>query len=267
MLYESMATVLPFVKEFVVMDIGSTDGTKETLLGIVNANPKVKLLTRPEWPKIDANVFATLANELVEYCQYDNVWYLQADEIWHEKLLRLTNEKLKQGIFDLAFWRIQYRENFQIIKWFPHIVHRIGNKSNFNFVGDGMNSDRYLEPPICSNYGGEYFLRWGEMGQEGIKGYEDEMILDVSLVGGFRDNIVRRRELHSPFWHESNDIEGMNRQAWMNREYKNDNWIKTDSPYMVPNIMKYHLGKTTYEIRPELIEDIKNDDTLKWLNY
>jgi hypothetical protein len=119
------------------MDLGSDDGTLETLRVIAEANQKVKLV-HGHWPEIDAAAFATLANQLVAECKHDNVLYYQADEIWHEDLLKLTREKLDQGKFDLTFWRIQFRENFQAIKWFPHPVHRVGRKGSFNFIDDGM---------------------------------------------------------------------------------------------------------------------------------
>ncbi len=83
--------------------------------------------------EIDANVFATLANDLVAMCQYENVLYYQSDEVWHEDLLELMRQSFEQDIFDLSFWRIQYRENFQKVKWYPHPVHRVGKKRQIQF--------------------------------------------------------------------------------------------------------------------------------------
>lgn len=111
-LYESMATLLPLADEFLVLDLGSTDGTLETLREIESYNPKVKVLTG-DWPTIDAGVFATLANDLIAQCRYDKVLYYQSDEIWHEDLLARTEDMLRGGSSDLRFWRIQYKRNFQ----------------------------------------------------------------------------------------------------------------------------------------------------------
>lgn len=263
-IFESMASLLPFVDEFLVMDLGSDDGTFETLEAIASKNKKVKL-EQGEFYNIDANVFATLANDLIAICKYDNVLYYQADEIWHQNLLRLMAKKFEDNIFDLSFWRIQYRENFQIVKWFPQVVHRVGHKNNFNFDGDGMNSDRYMEPPICSDYGGSYFQEWGNMGQEGVKPYVDQMITDVSLVGGFLENIPERRGLHAPFWHEEPTIEGELGTKWMLRERDNPNWLKTESPYNLPYILRWHVGRTKYNLRPELLQRLKDDTSIKML--
>jgi hypothetical protein len=257
-----MAGVLALVDEYVVMDLGSTDGTLGLLERIAEANPRVKL-KRGSWPSTDANAFAVLANDLMRHhCQHPVCWYHQADEVWHEDLLQLTQARFEAGETDLRFWRVQYRDNFQRVKWFPHFVHRVGVKGErFNFVGDGMNTDRYLEPPVCSDYGGEYFMRWGEMGQEGIKPYTAQMVLDVSLVGGFRDNIVERRALHAPFWHEEPHVEGKPASQWYADALANPDWTREESPYDIPAVMRYHVGKVRYEVRQDLFEALCEDRT------
>lgn len=262
-LFESMASLLPFVSEFVVMDLGSDDGTLEILDDIARHNGKVRLLVRSKgFPKTDAGVFADLANELIDKCQEDNVLYYQADEVWHEDLLGRMAGYFEQGKFDLSFWRIQYRDNWQKVKWFPHLVHRVGRKDGtFTFIGDGMTSDRTWDAEICSQYDGSWFMKWGKFHQEGIKPYVNDMIMDVSMVGGFRDTIPMRRALHAPFWHETPDIEGTPADQWLKREKRNPDWTKTESPYNLPAIMRWHVGRTRYELRPELLEAIKENKT------
>ncbi len=273
-LYESIASLLHLVSEFLVMDLGSDDGTFETLQEISKANPKIKLISGsfPKQPDgtVDASAFAVLANDLINMCQFDNVLYYQSDEIWHEDLFPLMEERFSKGIFDLSFWRIQYKYNFQAVKWFPHLVHRVGQKGRFNFVGDGMNSDRTWDAKICSHYGGEYFPKWGAMGDEGIKPYVNEMITDISLVGAFRDTIPTRRRLHLPFWHEEMTIPDFNglhksESVWVEEAKNDDRWTRTESPYNLPSILKYHIGKTAYQLRPELLEAIKNNATRNFL--
>jgi len=259
-MFESMATVLPYVDDYTVLDLGSSDGTLHYLERIADVNPKVTLL-RGEFPQDkDAGNFAKLANDVIAMCPNKVVWYHQADEIWHEDLapLILGNMTVEQS--DMAFWRIQYRDNFQKVKWFPHIVHRVGEKGKFNFVGDGMNTDRYMEPPIISDYDGGYFTKWGEMGEGAIKPFISQMVLDVSLVGGFRDNIIDRRALHAPFWHEPPTIEGKPADQWRIEAEMDENWTKKKTPFDLPGIMRWHVGRTRYELREELFDALCAND-------
>ncbi len=269
-LWESMASMLPLVDEFVVMDLGSTDGTLEMLETLTKRNGRVRLV-RGSFPQADASAFATLANDLIDLCRHDVVWYCQADEVPHENLLRLVEAAFERGEFDWTLWRIQYHNNFQYVKWFPHPVHRIGVKGRFHFVGDGMSTDRTWDAPVLGDYDFSWFSRWGELGQEGIKPYVDQMLLDVSLIGGFRDNVPARRALHAPFWHESPDIpykmpgqEGqtwMSPVKWMEKARSDPDWTRAESPYNLPAIMRWHVGHTRYWVRQDLFEALCRDDT------
>ncbi len=272
-LFEGMAMLLPLADEFIVMDLGSTDGTFEILEEIALRNSKVKLV-QGEFYKTDANVFATLANDLIAMCQYDNVLYYQSDEIWHENLVNLMRQEFEQGNFDLKFWRVQLRENFQKIKWFPYLVHRVGQKANFNFVDDGMNTDRSGEPKLCSTIDSGMFLKWGtEYKDKAPELPLNEMIMDVSLVGAFLENIPDRRRMHTPFWNEPiasmpSDEDGLSIEEWMGRERTNDNWNKQETPFNIPSIMHYHLGKPRYTLRPGLLQALKDNveykDSNQW---
>jgi hypothetical protein len=256
--FESLAAALLFSSEVIILDLESTDGTWEALQEIARHNPKVELHRRP-WPKIDAGVFADLANDLIQMCAYENVWYFQADEIWHQNLLLLMEDRFKASEFDLAFWRIQFANNFGYVKWFPHLVHRVGQKGRFNFVGDGMTSDRTWDAKICSNYDGGYFPKWGGMHPMTLP--VQEMITDISLLGGFRDNIIERRSLHAPFWHEEPTIPYYYRETgqqihrpasqWAAEAMSDSDWIREESPFNLPEILRWHVGRTRYELRDE----------------
>jgi len=263
----------------VIMDLGSTDGTVEFLQDIASHNPKVKLILEHSFPYQDAGVFAHLANDLVDFCHNQHVIYWQSDEIWHQDLLRIMQRKFEAGKFDLSFWRIQYANNFQYVKWFPHLVHRVGTKGdnfnegkrNFEFNGDGMNTTRSWDAAICSNYGGEMFPQWGDLGQEGIKDFTNEMITDVSLLGAFRDLIPDRRRMHAPFWHEEPTIPYYNKSngqqphmiesEWYARALLDGDWVKTESPYNLPKLLRWHVGKTRYELQPGLVEALRSGNT------
>ena len=263
-LFESMYQLLPLCDEFVVMDLGSDDGTLEALAQIANTNPKVRLVHSTFYEN-DAAIFAKLANDLIGQCKYPDVLYYQSDEVWHEELVTLTRRALDQGERDLSFWRVQLKYNLQRIKWFPHPVHRIAPKGDFDFVGDGMNTERTYATTMVSTYGFGQMAKWEN---EYIK-YPytlplKEMILDVSLTGAFLDNIPDRRRMHLPFWHEGDvmpgDEGGKAIDAWMAEQRRNEDWNNVFSPFDIPHIMKYHVGKQKYELRSWLFEELKRGE-------
>ena len=261
-LFESMASLLPYVDEMIVLDLGSNDGTDKALEYITEGNSKV-IMHRSEFSIVDASAFADAANDCVELASNDTVLFWQADEIWHEDLLLKMEKQFEGDATDLAFWRYQLRDNFQKMKWFPHPVHRVGPKSDFVFVNDGMNSDRVFGVDICSEYNMGWFTKWGDMDPMSLP--LNDMIMDVSLVGGFRDNIPLRRKLHAPMWHENDDIEGKSQQDWYLHALHNDDWTKKESPFNIPHIMRHHVGKVTYNIRRDLLDALRDNTTKEFL--
>jgi glycosyltransferase involved in cell wall biosynthesis len=264
-LWESMAQLIPLVDEYVVYDFGSTDDTWETLEYLAVKNKKIRLFSgsfpvNPETGKQDAGSFATLANDVVSLCKNDIVIYHQADEIWHENLVSLMQKTLKETVFDeefrgLSFWRYQLQENFQVIKWFPHLVNRVVRKGHNPFVGDGMNTKSI--GPVCGNFDGNWFMKWDPVYKSCPYTLPThEMILDVSRSGGFLGNITQKSTLHGPFWNENPNVNGVNIDAWYQKERENPNWHKAKSPFQIPEIMVSHLGEIMYQVHPHIIEKI-----------
>jgi glycosyltransferase involved in cell wall biosynthesis len=270
-LWESIATLMDYVSEYVIYDGGSTDGTLDTLQEIEKANSKFRVI-EGKWTKNDPSSFPIAANETIAQCKYDNVLCHQADEIWHPDLLGIMKKKFEKNQFNLAFWRIQYIYNFQQVKWFPHLVHRVGQKDNFNFQDDGMNTEQIREANICSDYDGNWYPKWGSLGgnketaQEKIKPYVNQMILDISQTGAFLNTIIKKRKLAEMFWgKEAMIVEGQSFKDWYEKQNDNPDWQKIESPYNIPKIMRFHVGKQIYIVRDDLIEAIKNNDTKNFI--
>jgi hypothetical protein len=90
----------------------------------------------------------------------------------------------------------------------------------------------------------------------------NEMILDVSLNGGFLDNVVDRRRMHLPFWHEGDVMpmdegEVLSIDSWYDRHKDNQEWDLHSTKFNIPEIMKYHLGRRRYTLRDQLLEMLK----------
>jgi len=296
-LWESMATLMPFADEYFVLDLGSTDGTYEILKDLASKNPKIRLEqgefpVNPVTDLIDAGSFAEIPNAMIPTCRNDLVLYYQADEIWHEDLLKLMVERLenKKSFKGLSFWRYQLKDNFQYIKWLPHVVHRIGHKNDFVFVEDGMNTKEAWTVEMVSNYDGGWFTRWGAEFSKGRKEAIDEngnphiygkdfreitegkeatemptheMILDISSIGGFLDNIKEKNKHHAPYWRtnpNSINIDGQffNLEGWYKQQSNNPDWTKPDSPFNIPQIMRPLVGQKTYPVRQNILDKIIN---------
>lgn len=273
-LWESMASFLPFVTDMMILDLGSTDGTLEILNEIAKSNVRVRV-EHSTFPVQDASAFADVANQCISLAVYDNVLFWQADEIWHEQLLLRMEDYFRQGKFDLVFWRYQLKENFQVMKWLPHRVHRVGPKDNFHFVDDGMNSSRNYNKrrniPTCSSseYDDVLWTYWGSHYDVGPSSYglpTEQMVMDVSKNGGFIDNIVAKAKLHAPMWSTKiAEVDGEPVQSWVARERNNLNWKLLSSPYNIPHIMEYHLGRPRYVLRDSLFDALKADATRVFL--
>jgi hypothetical protein len=267
-LFESMAMWLTLpIDEMIVLDLGSTDGTRELLGQIADSNKRVKIHDAG-FSKIDAAAFADAANDCIALTENDRVLFWQADEIMHENLIPFMLNWISKDACELTFWRYQLRENFQRIKWFPHPVQRVGCKSQgYTFVGDGMNTKGYFGPPVLGDYDGGWFTRWGaEFEKEPDTLPTHQMLLDVSLVGAFRDLIVDRRRMHAPFWHEAPDVEGVPADVWYQEQLKNANWTAKETPFDIPKIMHWHLGKTRYYLRDGLLQALKRDETEAYID-
>ena len=266
-LYESMASWLPFVDEFVVLDLGSTDGTLEVLHEIAGRNPKIKV-HQGGFTRNDASAFADVMNQAISLCKGSNVLAYQSDEIPHERLILRAVEYFERGEFDLSFWRYQLRENFQVMKWPPHPVHRVGRKDgSFVFVVDGMNTERTWDAKICSEWDGGNYIQWGDKYKDDYTKLPTyDMILDVGKSGAFRDTIAWRAELHFPFWTDSEPVvDGVPVPRWLEGAKGNDNWTKPETAFDIPQIMRFHLGKTEYFLRRSLFDALCNNTTRDFL--
>lgn len=266
-LWESMATLMPLADEFFVLDLGSIDGTYEILKELASKNKKIRIEqgdfpVNPDTGMKDAGSFAMIPNQIIPECKYDTILYYQADEVWHENLVNMMSKSLDEGVRKMTFWRYQLKNNFQKIKWFPHLVHRVGVRGEFVFNGDGMNTEDTSGCELISNYNGGWFARWGsEFSKKPHELPTHEMILDISSLGGFLENIKEKRKHHAPYWREREDqinLDGAfhDIEQWYNGEKRNPDWTKKETHFNIPDVMKPHLGELHYQVRQDLLTKI-----------
>lgn len=277
-LWESMASLMPFADEYVILDCGSTDGTLETLRRLQVQNPRLKVHKSTfYYPDggTDNKIFAVRANDVIALAENNLVLYHQADEIFHEDLLvrlQMELEKLADGIPadwpGMNFWRYQLQENLQVVKWWPHSVNRLDLKTRLVHVGDGMNTNRPGDAPFVGDFGAQ---AW----EENFKSCPTalpthHMILDISATGMFLDNILPKRQAHAPHWHENPGIlygfggGPVNIHQWLSDQKEHNNsWILRETPFNVPAIIRGLVGETKYFMRPEIFDRIAYDKGLR----
>lgn len=268
-LFESMVTMLPVVDDMHIMDMGSTDGTLELLQDIAAHNARIHVHVKDYMSKWNTPcVLSYASNDVVAFAGHDNVLFWQADEIWHEHLIQTMLGMFEQGVFDMLFWRYQLRDNFQKVHWLPHIVYRSGPRDMFHWSGNSMNPDRMgAGAKACGGHGGGW-PQWSGKDPASIPAADipmRDMILDVCSFGVPRDNMVYRRRLHYPLWVAAQPvftIEGKYPDEWQQEANENPIWVRDTSPYDIPKIMHYHVGKVKYEVRPELLDALMEDENM-----
>lgn len=266
MLWESVSQLIPLVDEYVIMDLGSTDGTLEILKDLAGKNPKIRLehghfdISRRE------KVFADLANQLVGMAKHELVLHHQADEIFHENLVgelggafQLLREGIPSDFRGLSFWRIQLENNFQTVKWYPHLINHFDLKERLYYIGDGMSTNRTHDALVFSDFPSQDWQKVFKPNPSALPMHQ--MILDVSMTGGFLDQIPERRRKHAPIWKEPPEViylhgHAVNLQEWYEREQQNPQWTANTSPFNLPEVMRFHVGKKRYVLRQELLDKI-----------
>ena len=91
---ECIQSVLPIADEVIICECFSTDGTYEDLIGIVSANPKIRVIRRPWGEKCES--LGDHVNACIQEVRTPYHLQIQGDEILHEEsypeLIRLGKE-------------------------------------------------------------------------------------------------------------------------------------------------------------------------------
>jgi hypothetical protein len=189
--------------------------------------------------------------------------------------MRMINEAYQNKEYALTFERIQLSHNFNQVKWLPHVVTRSIIKGRYKYDKDGMTvSDSggtrmMCRNPITNEAGKSRQYPWHEnfdnnnprrLNHEMAKIFPwNEFLVDTSSC--FRDNQFAKKELHAPFWKESNQsIDGINRNEWMRRAIADPVWTIKTSPFPLPEIIKGLVGMTSYSLRNEIRKALEDDN-------
>jgi glycosyltransferase involved in cell wall biosynthesis len=218
---EAIRAVKPFVSEVVAVDCDSTDGTRDVLESL-----GCKVL-RSRWGRRADGVMSD-AMDMHINCMFDNVIFFEADEVWSDGLIRRVVEN---GITDALVYRVQVEQNFQRLRWGPHLVHRVFKRGRVR--KNGHTTD--MHPSVVEIIPPEYGYIW-----------------DCTYC--FRDNWVQRVKQNAELWDEAPQRlrrtplhflappKAMDFESFMAEKH----WTDRASPFDLPEVLKPLVGVTKY---------------------
>jgi hypothetical protein len=127
---EAIKMVKIFADEVVVVDMQSTDQTRQVLDKL-----NVKVIDG-QWMPGKAGACLAAAHALHTQCEHDVIWHFEADEVYSGDLAKNVAHAIQHdGMSQIAVWRLQVEQNFQRIRWYPELCHRIFYKGTVEKSG------------------------------------------------------------------------------------------------------------------------------------
>jgi len=219
---EAIAAVRPYVDEMVVVDAESNDGTLEWLQG----SNLVDRVIQAKWGYNAGETLTRLHAMNVE-CKGDVIVHFEADEVYDDELINNCLNLIESGYKSQTVWRLQIEQNFQRVRWYPELVHRIFPKGSV--------------------------IKQGHTTSEHHEALED-MDIDGFLwdvTNCFRDNYHARKKQQSELWHGLEN--SLNVPLHVSHDIDDPvnlddpHWTWTTTPLNIPEILKPLVGKNKYE--------------------
>lgn len=220
---EAIKAVSPYVDQMVVVNMGSTDATKNYL-----KRTQATVYDVPWTPSRDYlnDVFKNHVN----YCTGDIVVFFEGDEVWDDNLLKKVWHEVKYNdLQDAAVYRLQLEQNFQRCRWYPKSIHRVFPNGGGTYVTHPTNHPPMIEIPP------EFGFVW-----------------DCSNC--FRDNISARRITANELWGnprwlfvrdhftQTVDVTEAEEQELLRAPH----WEWKSTPFDIPDVLKPLVGMTRY---------------------
>jgi glycosyltransferase involved in cell wall biosynthesis len=225
---EAIKAVYPYVDEMVVVDMQSTDGTREVLQRL-----GVRILDG-QWGNQAGETLKAAHSKYIE-CSGDVIIHFEADEVYEDRLIRSILNLIEQGSENLSVYRLQIELNFQRCRWYPEAVHRVFRRDS-EIVKDGHTTN-----------------------------FKDSVIIPVEygylwdITNCFRDNWMNRvakqaqmrqgkpQYLMTPI-HTLQQAIITEAEAQQNI-YGAGFWLWKETPFAIPEILRPLVGVTKYEAK------------------
>lgn len=224
-LFESIRALEHIVDEFVIVDMQSTDKTREML-----RYEGVKVIDGT-WGNVGGTLDA--AWSLYKECSGDIIWHFEADEVFDSSLAFYVDNALRQGNKSICVQRIQVEQNFQRIRWYPTWVHRVWPKE-MNPVRMGhttsFEGSAYKIP-------GKYGFLW-----DVCNDFRDQWLTRVDQQAEIHPGGVNYLMVPK---HCNEPVHLTRAQAL--EHLKEPHWTYDYSPFNLPDSLKRLVGRTRYE--------------------
>jgi len=229
---QAIQAIQPYVDEMVVVDMESTDETRQVLekLG-------VRILEGTWLPK---QAGQCLGQNLLlnRECEHGIIWQCEADEVYADDLARQVSYEIQENHrTEIAIYRLQVEQNFQRCRWYPTPVHRIFKRGTA--VKSGQTTELHRDQGANAVF---------EMPPE--RGF----LWDVTNC--FRDDWVLRIKQQAELWNESPRYRYVPDrfveapidcpEGQIPDLLSQERWTWTRSPFDLPDILKPLVGVTDY---------------------
>jgi hypothetical protein len=242
---EAIRAVQPYVNEVVIVDMQSTDGTRELLekmatIPIYDAygcNYAVPLkIIDGKWGNKGGKTLRKAHRKYIK-CEGDVIIHFEADEVYSDSLIRDVAGHVKASDPDnchISVMRLQLEQNFQRCRWYPEPVHRVFPRLS-GLRKKGHTTDQHDKSFLVAEKSG--------------------YLWDVTNC--FRDNWFNRVNKQAELRRGNpqyifTPIHTLHKSEFEETEaqqiiYGSKLWTLTNTPFDLPDILEPLVGVTKYE--------------------
>lgn len=225
---EAVKAIGNYCDEVVAVDMQSTDGTRAVLESLGCR------IIDGEWGT-KAEMTLCKAHALHTECRHDQILHFEADEIWDDRLVYAAVTMASNGFPSLAVHRLQVEQNFQRVRWYPELVHRVFRKGQA--TKDPARGHTTKEHESAVPIGPEHGFLW-------------------DVTNCFRDQFVARAVQNSELWEQEPNFKRVPIHSHMPVKQMSEeeiaaflaepHWTWKETPLAIPEILRPLLGVTCY---------------------